>query len=62
MKIEIEITEQPNGDIAVHIHEPTAHVTVREGRYADAIGKSLKKYLATEMPNIARAVRKLEDN
>lgn len=62
MQLQIEITEHPNGDVAVHIHQPATHASLREGRYADALTASIKAHLAKDMPNIVKAVLKREEN
>lgn len=62
MKITITITETPIGDIAIHIKEAESMATLREGKYAEAITKSLKRHLAEDVPAIAKQIKKQEEN
>lgn len=62
MSLTVTITEQPGGDVAVHIKQHEGMVTTREGRYADEISTSIKEHLAKAMPVIVKRVLAQEKN
>jgi len=62
MQIIITIKEVPGGDISVHIKEASNMATTREGKYADAITKSIKRHIVLAIPAIAQQIKKQEEN
>jgi hypothetical protein len=62
MQIIITIKEVTGGDISVHVKEAANMATVREGKYADAITKSIKRHIVLAIPDIARQIKKEEGN
>jgi hypothetical protein len=62
MQIIITIKEVPGGDISVHIKEAASMATIREGKYSDAITKSIKRHIVLAIPDIANQIKKEEEN